>query len=70
MTKKTLDKLSKNQPPKFRETLADQFNITVGYIDQIFRGEKIRHDVIDAAIKLAEEHKQYLAEQNTKIEQL
>lgn len=70
MTKKQLEKLKKKLPPKYRETLAEKFEITTGYVDQILRGEKERLDVIDAAIELAEKHQQYLAEQKQKIRSL
>lgn len=70
MTEKELLKLKKKMPKGYRETLAKKFDITVGYIDQIFRGEKERLDVIDAAIGMAEVHKQYLASQKQKIKQL
>jgi len=70
MTEKDLIKLKNKLPKGYRETLADKFGITVGYVDQILRGEKERLDVIDAAIELAEAHKQYLAEQKLKIKKL
>lgn len=70
MTKKVLQKLRKAMPPKYRDTLAAQFDVTTSYIDQIMRGEKTRHDIIDAAILLAEEHKEYLEAQKLKIKEL
>lgn len=70
MTEKELKKLKKSLPNGHRETLAEQFDITAGYVDQILRGEKIRIDVIDAAIALAESHKQKLTDQKLKIKQL
>lgn len=70
MTEKELIKLKKKLPKGYRETLAEQFEITSGYVDQILRGEKDRLDVIDAAIAMAEAHKYYLAEQKRKIKQL
>lgn len=70
MTKKELQKLRKSMPPKYRHTLATQFDVTGGYIDQIFRGEKPNLAIIDAAIELATAHKQYLEEQKLKIREL
>lgn len=70
MTEKELIKLKNRMPKGYREMLAEQFGITSGYIDQIFRGEKDRIDVIDAAIELATAHKQKLASQKLKIKQL
>jgi len=70
MTEKELAKLKKKLPKGYRETLAEQFDVTTGYIDQILRGEKDRLDVIDAAIAIAEVHKEYLAEQKRKIKKL
>lgn len=70
MTKKELQKLRKAMPPKYRETLSVQFDITAGYVDQIFRGEKNRIDVITTAIELAEAHKEFLAQQKEKIRNL
>lgn len=70
MTEKELTKLKKKLPKGYRETLAEQFDVTPGYIDQILRGEKDRLDVIDAAIDMAEAHKLYLAEQKRKIKKL
>lgn len=70
MTEKELIKLRKKLPKGYRETLSERFDITTGYIDQILRGEKERLDVIDAAIEIAEAHKQYLANQKRKIKQL
>jgi hypothetical protein len=70
MTKKDLQKLRKSMPPKYRHTLATQFDVTSGYIDQVFRGEKNSISIIDAAIELAAAHKQYLAEQKLKISEL
>lgn len=70
MTKEELKKLKTMMPKGYRETLAEEFDISVGYIDQIFRGEKTRIDVIDIAIKLATLHKEYLDDQKSKIEKL
>ncbi len=70
MTEKDFIKLKRKLPKGYRETLAERFGVTTGYIDQILRGEKDRLDVIDAAIAMAESHKQYLAEQKRKINQL
>lgn len=70
MTKKELQKLRKSMPPKYRNTLAAQFDVTPGYIDQVFRGDKKSLLIIDAAIELATAHKQYLEEQKLKISEL
>ena len=70
MTKKELQKLKKSMPPKYRDTLAARVDVTTAYIDQIMRGIRPRHDVIDAAIELATAHKQYLEEQKLKISEL
>lgn len=70
MTEKEIIKLKRKLPKGYRETLAERFDVTTGYIDQILRGEKDRLDVIDAAIAIAEAHKQYLANQKLKIKKL
>jgi len=70
MTEKELLKLKANMPKGYREKLSEKFGITTSYVDQIFRGEKERLDVIDAAIEIAEAHKKYLATQKLKIQKL
>ena len=70
MTKKELQKLKKLMPKDYRQTLADEFDISTGYVDQIFRATKVRSDVIDQAIKIATMHQEYLKELSNKIKKL
>jgi hypothetical protein len=70
MTTDELKKLKKSMPRGYRNTLAEKFEVTTGYIDQILRGDKTRPDVIDSAIEIAATYKKYLAEQKTKIKKL
>ena len=70
MTSKELIKLKSAMPPKYRDTLALKFGVSTTYIDMIFRGTHVRHDVIDIAIELALDHKQKLEEQKAKIKSL
>lgn len=68
--KKALAKLRKSMPKGYRDTLAEEFEISTSYIDQIFAGDKKRPDVIEHAIKMAELHKEDLDNQINKIKEL
>ena len=70
MTKKELQKLKAKMPPKYRDTLSSEFDVSVGYIDMIFRGAHERIDVIDRSIELALDHKKMLKAQSEKIKSL
>lgn len=70
MTKKELRKLKKMMPKGYRDTLADEFEVTTGYVDQIFRGEKLRNDVVDRAVGIAKLHQEYLNGLSAQIKNL
>lgn len=57
-------------PPRYRSVLSKKFNVCEKYIDCIFRGERMRVDIIDEAIKMAEEHRSHLQAQTEKIREL
>jgi len=57
-------------PPGYRHTLSTKFNVCEKYIDYIFRGERIRIDIIDEAIKMAKEYQAHLKSQTEKIREL
>ena len=40
MTKKQLNKLKKNLPKNYRNTLAEKFNCTTRYINMVLSGER------------------------------
>jgi hypothetical protein len=70
MTKKELQKLRRMMPKGYRQTLADEFKISAGYIDQILRGDKDRTDVIEYAIKIAKLHQEHLNGLTAQIKKL
>ena len=70
MTTKELQKLKKMMPKGYRQTLADEFEITAGYVDQIFRGDKERTDVIERAIEIAKLHQEYKTGLSAQIKKL
>ena len=70
MTKKELQKLKKMMPKGYRKTLSEEFKISAGYIDQIFRAEKDRPDVVDSAIKLATTYQEHLNGLSAQIKKL
>lgn len=70
MTTKELKKLKKMMPKGYRDTLAEEFEISTSYVDQIFRGEKERPDVIERAVAIAELRKQDLDKLAQKIKKL
>ena len=57
-------------PKGYRGTLAEEFEVSMGYIDQIFSSKKTRSDIIDHAIKIATMHKEFLDGQKAKINEL
>ncbi len=65
--KNDLLKLKKFMPPRYRTTLANKYHVCEKYIDYIFRGERNRPDIIDEAIKMANEYQDYLKIQSEKI---
>jgi hypothetical protein len=70
MTSKELSKLKKALPRGYRDKLAVKFMVSTVTIDRVLRGAHDRPDIIDGAITLAEEHKEYLASLATKIKSL
>ena len=70
MTKKDLAKLRNSMPNGYRDYLAAKFRVSTPTVDRTFRGEGDRHDIIEAAIVMAEDHKRMLDEQASRIKSL
>lgn len=56
-SKEELAKLKENLPPKWKELLAAEFEISEKRVANILAGDRVNSTVILKAIKLAEAHK-------------
>lgn len=70
LTKTALKKLKAKQPQGYREEIAREVGCTIRYVDMVMRGERKNQQIIDLAIKKAEEHQEYLNKQKQIIKKL
>jgi hypothetical protein len=70
MDRKDLDKLRRNLPPKAKELLAEQFNVSVGHITQVLLGNRNNELVLIAAAEMAAEHKNKLSKAEEFVQSL
>ncbi len=53
MTKRELNRLKKNLPKNYRNTLANKFNCTPRYINMVLAGDRNNLEIIKEATQLA-----------------
>jgi hypothetical protein len=57
-----LKRLKKYLPKGYRNTLAEEFEISINTVDKILGGKRNNIQVLQAAAQLAEEHKKNITE--------
>jgi hypothetical protein len=57
MDKVDLLKLKKNLPKGFRQVLSKEYDVSLQYIDMIFKGVRDNLSIVESALLLAQGHK-------------
>lgn len=70
MTKKHLNKLKKNLPRDYRNTLSKKFNCTPRYINMVLSGDRENPEIVKEAVQLAVQKKTEVEEVLTIIKSL
>ncbi len=70
MTKKQLNKLKKNLPKNYRNTLAEKFNCTTRYINMVISGERENLEIVKQATQMAVQKRAEVEEVLTTIKSL
>jgi len=67
MNTEDLEKLKKKLPRGYRQMLIERTGYSLPAIDSVLRGDYMNERILDAAIKLAQEHQEKLKNYSEKI---